>query len=368
MSRIWHPKPYFDRREPIALGGVSLVGQATNMFSEKEFFDGDSQKGNAADDPALSTAASNIYSQHFQQGQGLRDGHDTVGFGENFTLEEVVERWRQPTTQPVNLVGEDSKQNEANDPEVETDAGALNRRMRQLNLNDEVQDLPQNETGDVSMDNLRDMEADDKEVENDGGVPNRRMRHINRNREVQGLPEYEIGDVSMDNLGDMQGAQYFEMENAQHIPLFHRQNNAAVNEPANRIGTFRDRVVRQAIREEPRFDDPIFSLRRNRRPRAELRGSLCNFQILRDEVLIGRSIADTKVDVNLALEDPNEQIWGIQAILVFLPLSGRFLIRNVGIENIYVNDTAVTPGTSTILPNNSLIQFIRVRLTFKIIQ
>ncbi|WKY14603.1 hypothetical protein Q1695_000274 [Nippostrongylus brasiliensis] len=294
-------------------GNVSLVGQATNMFSEKEFFDGDSQKGNAADDPALSTAASN-----------------------------------------------------ANDPEVENDAGALNRRMRQLNLNDEVQDLPQNETGDVPMDNLRDMEAE--ELENDGGVPNRRMRHINRNREVQGLPEIEIGDVSMDNLGDMQGAQYFEMENAQHVPLFHRQNNAAVNEPANRIGTFRDRVVRQAIREEPRFDDPIFSLRRNRRPRAELRGSLCNFQILRDEVLIGRSIADTKVDVNLALEDPNEQIWGIQAILVFLPLSGRFLIRNVGIENIYVNDTAVTPGTSTILPNNSLIQFIRVRLTFKIIQ
>ncbi|WKY14602.1 hypothetical protein Q1695_000274 [Nippostrongylus brasiliensis] len=342
-----------------ALFWVSLVGQATNMFSEKEFFDGDSQKGNAADDPALSTAASN-------QGQGLRDGHDTVKFGENFTLEEVVERWRQPTTQPVNLVGEDSKQNEANDPEVENDAGALNRRMRQLNLNDEVQDLPQNETGDVPMDNLRDMEAE--ELENDGGVPNRRMRHINRNREVQGLPEIEIGDVSMDNLGDMQGAQYFEMENAQHVPLFHRQNNAAVNEPANRIGTFRDRVVRQAIREEPRFDDPIFSLRRNRRPRAELRGSLCNFQILRDEVLIGRSIADTKVDVNLALEDPNEQIWGIQAILVFLPLSGRFLIRNVGIENIYVNDTAVTPGTSTILPNNSLIQFIRVRLTFKIIQ
>ncbi|WKY14600.1 hypothetical protein Q1695_000274 [Nippostrongylus brasiliensis] len=185
-----------------------------------------------------------------------------------------------------------------------------------------------------------------------------------------------IHDLS---LTDSPNLANMEMLLKKHPNVFHpaRTARTLLDHWRKMVGNKKDRhgcqmketnTSKEDVREKPaeKTEEPAVVQQVFERPRAKLQGRFCCFEIYRDEMMIGRSVDETEVDVELAMEDPEEDIWGIQAIVAFLPNTGKFQITNVGVKGMIMNDIVLKPGMSVLLPDNAHIQFIRVHLIFKL--
>jgi microspherule protein 1/U3 small nucleolar RNA-associated protein 25 len=96
---------------------------------------------------------------------------------------------------------------------------------------------------------------------------------------------------------------------------------------------------------------------------AELVGTHTTFAIDRNEVVIGRSTEDLKVDVDLSLEGNATKISRQQAFLK-LRWNGEFALRNVGRRPIWCNNAPITTGQRCVLAPHTLIEVGGMRLLF----
>jgi len=96
---------------------------------------------------------------------------------------------------------------------------------------------------------------------------------------------------------------------------------------------------------------------------AELVGTHTTFAIDKNEVVIGRSTEDLKVDVDLSLEGNATKISRQQAFLK-LRWNGEFALRNVGRRPIWCNNAPITTGQRCVLAPHTLIEVGGMRLLF----
>ncbi|VDL83886.1 unnamed protein product [Nippostrongylus brasiliensis] len=247
------------------------------MSTDKVFGDGDSRDWTPADDLALATAASHCHE--------LLHAFRTIKFSKEFTYEEVVERWRH------------------------------------LVLNEKLSGSSQKKIAALSMEEILAIQAE---------TPFTRKE------------EALIHDLS---LTDSPNLANMEMLLKKHPNVFHpaRTARTLLDHWRKMVGNKKDRhgcqmketnTSKEDVREKPaeKTEEPAVVQQVFERPRAKLQGRFCCFEIYRDEMMIGRSVDETEVDVELAMEDPEEDIWGIQAIVAFLPNTGKFQITNVGVK------------------------------------
>lgn len=96
---------------------------------------------------------------------------------------------------------------------------------------------------------------------------------------------------------------------------------------------------------------------------AELVGTYTTFAIDKNEVVIGRSTEDLKVDIDLSLEGNATKISRQQAFLK-LRWNGEFALRNVGRRPIWCNNAPITTGQRCVLAPHTLIEVGGMRLLF----
>nr|GEX46168.1 SMAD/FHA domain, microspherule protein domain protein [Tanacetum cinerariifolium] len=90
-----------------------------------------------------------------------------------------------------------------------------------------------------------------------------------------------------------------------------------------------------------------------------------DYYIKKTEVTIGRSTADTEVDIDLRKEDRANMISRRQATIK-MDVDGTFTLRNIGKSSISMNGNSVAPGQVVALGSSSLIEIRGINFMFEI--
>lgn len=100
---------------------------------------------------------------------------------------------------------------------------------------------------------------------------------------------------------------------------------------------------------------------------AVLRGRLVRYLMRSREITVGRSTADSHVDVDLSLEGPAWKISRRQAVIK-LRSDGEYYVINEGRRPLYIDGKPVVVGTKARLHHNSTFEICGLRFVFLINQ